>query len=477
MPEHQAGSEREKEWSDQRISLWATVAVVSAMIYGSLVPFDFATAGTLTPENWLAQLRFTPWSEMSLTDVAVNAVIGVPLGFFLTGTLRAARRGRRLSDVVTVLAGVGLAALLGLLLEILQGRSTTRMASWNDVIAQVLGAVVGTVAWSGTGARVIRWLRNLATERESAAFTARLLQLYLLMYLLVQVTPFDRFRAAEVAAKYGEGRVTLLPWPSNESIVVFQGFIGNTLLNIPLGAFAVLGWRRRGRPTAVGQAVLVGVSIVVAMAIAQEFMWWHYGGARDLLAGVLGVVFGIAAARQLACPRVTSRLHPRPQPHPWYLVAAAIWTLALAWHYWNPFDFELTSDIVTRRLTRIPLTPFAFYYSYGLYMMSPFQAVHDMLVTALLAMPLGLLLRLAWPVAPDWHLRRVQGIAITLAATSVLVAIEFAQVLLPMRFPDVTDVLIGAFASMVGCAAGTVLAVARRSGWSPCSNPPVAPAP
>ena len=98
MPEHQrAGSEREKEWSDQRISLWATVAVVSAIIYGSLVPFDLATVDTFTADNWLAQLRFTPWSEMSLTDIVVNAVIGVPLGFFLTGTFRAARRGTRLA--------------------------------------------------------------------------------------------------------------------------------------------------------------------------------------------------------------------------------------------------------------------------------------------------------------------------------------------------------------------------------------------
>ena len=306
MPEHQrAGSEREKEWSDQRISLWATVAVVSAIIYGSLVPFDLATVDTFTADNWLAQLRFTPWSEMSLTDIVVNAVIGVPLGFFLTGTSRAARRPTHLAAVTSVLAVMGLAALLSLLLEVLQVHSATRIPSWNDVLAQVFGAVLGTVAWSRTGARVIRWLRNLATDRESSAFTARLLQVYLVIYLLVQVTPFDSLRAAEVAAKYGEGRVTLLPSAATESIVVLQSFISNVLLNIPIGAFAVLGWPRRGRPVARGPAVLLGVSIVVAIAIAQEFMWWHQSGARDLVAGVLGVLIGIAAARQLACPGVT----------------------------------------------------------------------------------------------------------------------------------------------------------------------------
>ena len=104
-------------------------------------------------------------------------------------------------------------------------------------------------------------------------------------------------------------------------------------------------------------------------------------------------------------------------------------------------------------------------------MLSPFQAVHEILVTALLAGPLGLLLRLAWPVADDWHRRRLQGIAITLTATGVLVAIESAQLLLPMRFPDVTDVLIGALGSMVGCAAGTVFTAARRSAVESLERP------
>ena len=308
-----------------------------------------------------------------------------------------------------------------MLLEMLQVRSTTRMASWNDVVAQALGAVVGAVAWSRTGARVIRWLRNLATERESAAFTARLLQLYLMMYLLVQVTPFDRFRAAEVAAKYGEGRVTLCRGRRTASIVALQNFIGNTLLNIPVGVFAVLGWRRRGRPAAVGRAVLLGVSIVVAMAIAQEFMWWHHGGARDLLAGVLGVGCGIAAARQLACPRVNSRLHPRRRPHPWYLVAAAIWTLALAWYYWNPFDFELTSEIVKRRLTRSPLTPVRLLLLVRVVQDEPVPGrsrdVGYVLVgsAARFTAATGVACRSAIGISGD-----VQGIAITLGATGIL---------------------------------------------------------
>jgi len=155
--------------------------------------------------------------ETSTPDVVSNVIAAFGLDIDLTET------GRNLINDMEAAA-----------VEMLQVLSPTRNSSWNDILAQVFGAVVGAVTWTRTGAAVMLWLRHLATERESWAFTARLVQLYLPIYLLVQFTPFDSLRAAEIAAKYGEGRVTLVPSPSSESIfLVLQNFVGNALLLPP----------------------------------------------------------------------------------------------------------------------------------------------------------------------------------------------------------------------------------------------------
>jgi len=463
---HSTSSKPESVWSDARLCLLAAAGVASVIIYGSLVPFDLRRSGALNPDAWLEQLRFMPWSR---TDLFVNAAVGAPLGFFLMGALRAARRRSHVAPAVGVLVVGCLSAILGTAVEMLQLLVPMRNSSWNDVLSQGLGAVSGALAWTLTGPGVLLWLRQLANEGESSGFAARLLQLYLPIYLLVQLTPFDAVRAAELTAKYGEGRVTLVPFAYHleSTFVVLRNFAGAALLNIPLGTLAVLGWVRRGTRRAVGWAVLLGVSMVVAVGIAQELMWWRDGRMRDLLAGTLGVIIGIAAAKRLARPRVSDLTGQSRLIHPWFLVAAGAWTLALMAQYWHPFDFELTTEIVTRRLTRMSLVPFAFYYWYASYTVNPLLAVHEAVLTFVLAVPLGLLLRLALPVAAERRVRRLQGLAITIGATTVLLAIEFGQMFLPTRFPDVTDVLIGAIGAMVGDVTGRALAARRQTTGHP----------
>jgi glycopeptide antibiotics resistance protein len=225
----------------------------------------------------------------------------------------------------------------------------------------------------------------------------------------------------------------------------------------------VLGWSRSSRCREVGWAVLLGISMIVAVGIAQEFVGWRHARVPDLVAGTLGATIGIVAAKRLARPGVSDPMAQSRRVHPWFLVAAGAWTLALVARNWHPFDFELTSDIVARRLTRMSLVPFAFYYWYASYTVNPLLAVHEAVRTFVSAVPLALLLRLAWPVIGERRVLRSQGVAITVGATTVLLAIEFGQMFLPTRFPDLTDVLIGATGAMFGVATGTALAARRQT--------------
>jgi glycopeptide antibiotics resistance protein len=290
-------------------------------------------------------------------------------------------------------------------------------------------------------------VRDLGNERTTSSFAARLLQLYLPFYLVLQLTPFDSGRAAELATKYNAGQGALMP-----SVYSIQGrfpwwidLIGAALLAIPIGCLSVLGWVRAGSMRAVGRAAMLGMSVIVAVAILQYVLW---GDSRlsELCAGVVGIFIGAAVLT-----------HQPARARRWMLLAVPVWMLVLMVHSWYPLDFALTADIVTRRLTRISLAPFGFYYWYAAYVVSPLGAVHETLLNFVRTVPLGFFFRLAWPTASEPRVRRLQTVVTMATSIAVLLAIELGQAFLPMRFPDVTDALVGALGAAVGIATATAL--------------------
>ncbi len=436
-------------WSDRQIYLMAAAAVAALVIYGSLVPFDLRRPDTFNFVMGLEHIPFTPWSRISRTDLLVNVGVGLPLGFVLMGALRSVRR-ESAAAVAMLVAGC-VSMILGSAVELVQVLSPTRASSWNDVLGQGLGAISGAVAWTVAGPSVMVWLRHLARERESSHFARRLLQLYLPIYLVLQLTSVDVVRAAKVAAQYGEGRVMAMPSASRfeSTFLVVRDVAGNALLNLPIGTLAALSVLKKRRRRAIDWAIVRGLAMVAAVEIAQDLLGLSQAHMSDFLAGTLGVLLGIATAEYLPRHRPRNSIDGSRIAHPWILAAAGAWTLLLVGQAGYPIDCELTSDIVTQRLTRISLIPFAFSYWYASYIVSPLQAIHETVLTFVLAVPLGLLLRLAWPI-PGGRRTRFQRLAVLVAATAVLVGIELAQIFLPMRFPDVTDALIGAIGVLVG---------------------------
>ena len=113
------------------------------------------------------------------------------------------------------------------------------------------------------------------------------------------------------------------------------------------------------------------------------------------------------------------------------------------------FDFSLDVEFVRTRLPEVVGVPFRAYYA-----ANPFDAMNDAAIKALLAVPVGALLWLCWPPhttprVPEW-LRN----AVLLSGAAVFFAlVEAGQLLLPSRFPDATDVVIG----LAGTAVGLVL--------------------
>jgi glycopeptide antibiotics resistance protein len=427
----------------------AAAGVVAALAYGSLVPFDLAWPRTFAPLAWLPLLR-PPWPPASRTDVFVNIATGIPLGFFLTGAVAPVDARMPLRRVgAFVLAA---SAALGMILELLQVLSPTRLGSWADVWAQLLGASIGLLAWRVLGPAGVRWRRGTVRETDPIAFVARLLPLYLPIYLSLQLIPLGE------ATRRSE-QVIQSPVPIwfhfDYTFHDFRAFAATALVTAPVGALAVLGWGRRRPERRLAAALALGAALSVAVEIGQGFLAWGHATLPDIVAAVIGVAIGAVTGDDFSRLRT-----PAVPPAGRWVRRAAIgaWLLALVAQYWQPFHVHGGREFLTTRLHEVQWIPFAYYYP--AYASAPLRALHEIVRRSLAGVPLGVLLRLpASGIEPVADSRRRALITLGTAA-AVFTGIELGQVLLPTRYPDVTDVLLGVTGALVG--SGAVAALARR---------------
>jgi glycopeptide antibiotics resistance protein len=157
----------------------------------------------------------------------------------------------------------------------------------------------------------------------------------------------------------------------------------------------------------------------------------------------MGVAVGAWAGRRLW---PGARTTTRSVTAVWVLTAAFVWGLILLVRHWYPFDFRLDTAFVRARAAELSFVPFAAYYT-----SDPFAALNEAIVKGLLSVPVGALLGILWPppsASPLWSTLR--HLSILTAAALFFAVIEFGQLLLPTRFPDITDVLIGAGGAALG---------------------------
>jgi glycopeptide antibiotics resistance protein len=447
-------------WSDERLCAAAASGFAAFIVYGSLLPFDLRRPDTFNLVTWLKHIAL-PWPLIPVADMFVNVSTGIPFGFFLTGALRRRRREHRIPAARVVALVACITMLMSTSLEMLQVLSRTRQSAWGDALAQVIGAGIGMLAWAVVGRRSIRWIRAVTDERSPFGLAARLLQFYVPLYLVIELSPlWETNWAARYAHK--PGPLVPLTYHFEFTFSTLRNVGANVFLNVPIGALAVLGWVRRATYRPMGQAFLLGAAIVVSVEVAQGFAWSRYAGLQDIVAGVLGIAIGAAAAVEWV--RVPPRSAAAPGGHPWLLMAAGAWTLVLIVNSWEPFDFQFTADFFHARFREIPWIPLKAYYPY--YAATPLTGLHEVLRRCLAGVPLGLFLRSAWPTAGDRRVRFRQAVVCIAIATIVMIAIEIGQIFVPTRFPDLTDVMFGVIGASLGSALSA--AVARRwAGISP----------
>lgn len=434
----------------RRALAWCAAGAAAFTLYGSLVPFRFRALAPGRAGELFADLLAGGVWVYSRSDLLVNVLLGVPLGFCLLGAVRAdrapdPRRALRAAALVWPAC-----ALFALGVEFAQQFTLTRNCALSDIVAQALGSALGLLLWAARGPALVRAARA-AWERTDPDPAGRLLLAHLALVLFVQTLPFDvTVSPGELYKKVRDGGATLEPFAelrgagAAERWNLYGKWARLAGLYFPAGLLLA---RATGRPARWGAArvALAALACAALAEGAQLFVRSRGPSATDALVGAAAVLVGWYAARVhregLALPFAFS----------WFVV----WLAALTPAYLpRPGEPPLAAP---RPFEWVPLRA-----AEG---GDPMAALEDVLTKLVLFGLLGVLV--AARVLPPKARRGPGGsgrvAALAAAALGALAAalVEHAQRWSAAHTPGVTDVLIGGTGAALGALA------ARAAGRPP----------
>lgn len=444
---------------------------VGFAIYGSLVPLRFTPISFSTALERFAELPALGSEVQSRTDWATNVLLFIPIGFFALGALGVDRRRRWAVPAVVPVAAC--CAALSVTIEFAQLWFPPRTASLSDIAAQMIGGLVGCVLWVFIGQTLTDWLRTYTRDASPKRQVDWLLQAYLLGLVIYSVLPLDlTISVADLYRKFQGGKLVAVPFSYGYGSLfawVYQ-LAKDVVVFVPIGAWAATAFVGRGRHVrSLGQSVLIGGLVVVAIELAQLFVYSRFTDTTDVIMGTAGVALGAALMRRLR--GATDELpaaEPAPEPAAdlaWlrWLGIAALYAAMVTACYWFPFDFSADKETIREHLAGFFGVPFA-----AMYSGSEFKAVSNLLQKTLVFAPLGALLTIAaWRMPVPQAVRRIFLGGLLLACFGVAFGIELGQVLSPRHTPDFTDVIL----CTAGALAGMIVTVRLKRGRSDRAMP------
>lgn len=164
-------SYRTSDWSNRIL-----IAALVGILFLTLYPFRFGFSRHLAGHE--PSYLLGGWGkDTGRTDVLLNILLFIPLGFGLAEKLRERGKSRAATLGVALAAG----ALLSYTVEFLQFYIPVRDSGWEDVITNSTGSVVGFLLFELFGGIVLRILTE--TERALVAWlTLRRALLFLALY-------------------------------------------------------------------------------------------------------------------------------------------------------------------------------------------------------------------------------------------------------------------------------------------------------
>ena len=217
----------------------------------------------------------------------------------------------------------------------------------NDVLAETIGAALGSLLWVASGQRMTEYVASVWIAWGPNNLAVKLLPVYLFFLVLIHVMPLDlTISPVEIYRKWKQGRVVLIPFTTDYGSVAQCVFktTWNMLYFAPLGWLLSL-WPRRLFVN--GWRVLVAGALTSAtVEFLQLFVWTRYCDVTDILTGsaAVWIVWWLSEAWQARRPGGALdalRAHPEWLRFGVFLV----WLVLLAVADWYPVNVTSIASV------------------------------------------------------------------------------------------------------------------------------------
>ncbi|MHB1247741.1 MAG: VanZ family protein, partial [Sulfuriferula sp.] len=354
-------------------------------------------------------------------------------------------------SIVTLVVCVALA--LGI--EFTQMYFPPRTVSLNDIVAEIIGSVLGLGLWLTMGEAIARRFMRL-DERNDEALAAAFV-LYLAAYLAVSFFPFDFVVASnELAARLANGRNgwLLSPVTCSSELRCIAKLIEEIVAVVPLGVLLAWRWLRVPGVRRMLVAISAGALLGVVIEFTQLFLESGISQGASVLTRALGMGLGVVLYQRLLGQLLGDRTRRWIRVSavlalPFYLLVLGLLLNGHRTHWLNWQDG-------VARLQEVHFLPFYYHYY-----TSEAVALASLLFVVVAYAPFGVLAYL-WQLGA---LRRMGAAVPALLAAIAATAAEFSKLFQPAEHPDPTNILLAALAAA---------AAYRLLVWMGVSNVPAA---
>ncbi|MHB1247393.1 MAG: VanZ family protein [Sulfuriferula sp.] len=415
---------------------YTALAYLAFVIYGSLVPLDFHHVPW---DQALQHFSAIPWLAMdtiSRADWVANLVLYMPLAFLLMWAQRP-RRSVGYWAASSVTLTVCIAVAVGV--EFTQMYFPPRTVSLNDIVAEIIGSVLGTGIWLLAGEAIAQRFSRLS-EGGDAALTAAFV-LYLLSYLALSLFPYDFVIASnELAARLATGRDSwfVSPVVCSDVLRCVARLVEEGLVVAPLGVL-MARWLRGSKAAQIMTAMSAGALLGVVIEITQLFLESGISQGASVLTRALGMGLGAVVYQRLFAHAFSAQIRLQIRwlavlALPFYLVAVVMLQND---HLSGWLDWQAGLG----RLPEVHFLPFYYHYY-----TSEALALSSLLMVLAAYSPLGVLAYL-WQLG---RVRRMGAVVPALLAALIAAAVEFSKLFQPTQHPDPTNVMLAALAAAAG---------------------------
>lgn len=437
----------------RRHYLGAAVAMTLVAVYGSLVPLNYRPLDFQEALRRFAQVPFLSLGIESRADWVANILLFIPIGFGWLGAVAVDSRRVAWKCLAAGLVATG-CAVLSVLLEFTQLWFPPRTVSQNDILAEMIGGMIGAILWLAVGQALTDWVRTYTSASRVKTQVDWLLEAYFLGLLVYSVMPLDlTISPEELVEKYRQGKIVLVPYAGMpRGFELAYALFCNFLLFAPVGIL-VTTWRTSARRPCRRIVASVAIAAAVALGIeaAQLLVYSRFSTTGDVITDTAGAIVGILAAHwwYRSAKQGGEGQEKTPSGAGWmvaWLITAALYAVLLVVVFSAPFEILHDRQQWKLRYEGFWTVPFARLY-YG----TEFHALSQILRKVLFFVPLGSLLAAAGfaPRLPA-AIRRLFLTFLLLLAAGLAVAIELGQVFLVGHYADSTDAALYTTGTAVG---------------------------